>query len=627
MYSKEDFEAMKVVELRAVARENGVTLGANISTKQGIIERLCSALIKEEAEPEQPATPILRRVAAIVSDDDDTPVLTPNVPFNRNSMGSSMPVPAGRPVSRPSPVPQSPNPGQPTVNRGNISGTNKPVFSLEGARAWHNPRNYQQQNSNGYTQRPAAPQQHSSFGYGQQRPMQRPAPTVSRFGPEATQPETPAVDAPTPAYRAETRPQPQYPQDQRAAAPHPAYGQGAQQSSYTGYGAPDYRARSAAPAPAANPALPELLNGGEAADGNGVLEIHPEGYGFLRVNNYLPGRGDIYVSNAQIRRFHLRNGDLISGKVRPQRENDRYAALLYITEINGIDPDDLPERAAFEALTAAYPTKQLTLAKKAPQNKLLRALDLLCPIGLGQRAMIVAPPHSGKTELLSDIAAAIHAQHPRMPMITLLLGDRPEDITAGRAQLPGEIIAVGFDEPLENQTRAAEVALERAMRLAEQKKDVIMIVDSLTSLCRAYNECAPQSARMLPGGLAANALAKPRRLFGAARALREGGSLTIIAVLTAQTENALDAAIADEFRGTANMELYLTADGAMDIARSATRKADQMQPDDMQKAASALRNALHGESASDAWQHMGQLLDKAPDNEALLASLPQDSEG
>lgn len=628
MYRKEDFEAMKVVELRAVARENGVTLGANISTKQGIIERLCAALIKEEAEPEQPATPILRRVAAIVSDDDDTPVLTPNVPFNRNSMGSSMPVPAtARPVSRPAAVPQAPNPGQPTVNRGNISGTNKPVFSLEGARAWHNPRNYQQQNSNGFNQRPSAPQQHSSFGYGQQRPMQRPAPTVSRFGPEAAQPDAPAADAPAPAYRAEPRPQPQYPQDQRAAYQHPAYGQAPQQNNYTGYGAPDYRARPAAPAPAANPALPELLNGGDAADGSGVLEIHPEGYGFLRVSNYLPGRGDIYVSNAQIRRFRLRNGDLISGKVRPQRENDRYAALLYITEINGIDPDDLPERAAFDALTAAYPTKQLMLAKKAPQKHLLRAVDLLCPMGLGQRALIVAPPHSGKTELLSDIAAAIHSQHPRMPMITLLLGDRPEDITASRAQLPGEVIAVGFDEPLENQTRAAEIALERAMRLAEQKKDAVMIVDSLTSLCRAYNECAPQTVRMLPGGLAANALTKPRRLFGAARALREGGSLTIIAVMTSQTESALDAAIADEFRGTANMELYLTAEGALDITRSATRKAGLMQTDDMQKAASALRDALHGENVNDAWQHICQLLEKSPDNDALLASLPQGSEG
>lgn len=628
MYSKEAFEAMTVVELRKVARENSVTLSAGIS-KQGIVERLCAALVKpeEEAAPEaeKPATPIIRRVASIVSDDEDTPVLTPNAPFNRSSLGGSAPVPpAARPAPRPAqPAPQSPAPGQPTINRGNIPGTNKPVFSLEGVRAWHNPRNYQQ-NSSTFTQRAGAgfSQQHGAMQpYGQQRSMQRPAPTVSRFGPEAAQPDTSASDTPAPAYRNESRPQPQYPQqDQRPAYGQPAYNQPA-------YGS-DYRARTPVPPrePAAPSGLPDMLSAGEAIDGSGILEIHPEGYGFLRVHNYLPGRGDIYVSNAQIRRFHLRNGDFITGKVRPQRENDRYGALLYITEINGINPDDTAERPAFDTLTATHPTKQLPLSKKNPQNGLLRTIDLLCPVGLGQRALIVAPPHSGKTELVQSIAASIRAQHPRMPLMTLLLGERPEDITAARVQLPGEVVAIGFDEPLDSQIRAAEMVLERAMRLAEQKKDVVVFIDNLTNLCRAYNESAPQTARMLPGGLAANALAKPRRLFGAARALREGGSLTMIAVLTADTGNPLDAAIADEFRGTANMELYLNADGTINLRRSATRKAELMQAEDVQKAAAALRAVIAQDDLVQAQQRMADLLSQTADFDALVARLNQPSE-
>ena len=452
------------------------------------------------------------------------------------------------------------------------------------------------------------------------------ASTVSRLGPGAAKAVAPARDAPALGYRADVRPQPRYaPQDQRPVYGQPAYNQPAYNQPAYGN---DYRARTPMQPrdPAAPAGLPDMLSAGEVTDGSGILEIHPEGYGFLRVHNYLPGRGDIYVSNAQIRRFHLRNGDSITGKVRPQRENDRFGALLYITEINGIDPDDTAERPAFDALTATYPTKQLLLSKKNPQNGLLRTMDLLCPIGLGQRALIVAPPHSGKTELMQSIASAIRAQHPRMPLMTLLLGERPEDITAARAQLPGEVVAVGFDEPLDSQTRCAEMVLERAMRLAEQKKDVIVFIDNLTNLCRAYNESAPQAARMLPGGLAANALAKPRHLFGAARALREGGSPTIIAVLTADTGSPLDAAIADEFRGTANMELYLNADGTINLRRSLTRKADLMQSEDAQKAAAALRAAIAQDDLVQAQQRMADLLAQTEDFDALVTQLSHPAE-
>ena len=287
-----------------------------------------------------------------------------------------------------------------------------------------------------------------------------------------------------------------------------------------------------------NPVVPQMLKAGLLGSGHGLLEVQPGGYGFLRAQNGTPGADDIYVSIAQIRRFNLHSGDEIVGKTRPKRMGDRYNALMYIESVNGENPEIARVRRPFDSLTPIHPNRRLTLEGEGePGDPSMRLMDFIAPIGLGQRALIVAPPHSGKTELMQSIASAIRAQHPRMPLMTLLLGERPEDITAARAQLPGEVVAVGFDEPLDSQTRCAEMVLERAMRLAEQKKDVIVFIDNLTNLCRAYNESAPQAARMLPGGLAANALAKPRHLFGAARALREGGSLTIIAVLTADPDD------------------------------------------------------------------------------------------
>ena len=598
LYSKEDFEAMTVVELRQIAKENGVKLSAGIS-KQGIIDRLAEQLIardtpvpaagEADAPAIEPPAPV-RRSVSIVTDDEDTPVLTPNVPFTR----SAQPQPAPRPA-QPAAAPAS--------GRANIPGTNKPAFTLEGARAWHNPRTYQQQGSP-YTQRPAAGygQQRPAAapGYGAQRPVQRTPNTVSRFGPDAAQPAAEDAERMPENYGRYNQP---YQSDPRAAAP---YGGG-----YQG----DYRRREGAPA------LPELLASGDVSDAVGVLELQNEGFGYLRTGNYLPGYNDIYVSPAQIRRFHLRTGDKVSGKVRPRRENETHGMLLYVTEVNGVDSQDVKEPVSFDTLTPIYPTRQIQLSKKAKDNADLRLIDLMCPIGFGQRALILAPPRSGKTALLTAIADSIHAQYPDAQLLSLLLGERPEDITVARDTLPGEVIYAGFNEPMENHTRIAELTLERVMRLAEQKRDVVLLVDNLTALCRAYSECAPQNVRILSGGLAAGALAQPKRLFGSARALREGGSLTIIAVMLDGTGIALNHAIAEEFRGTANMELYLDGKGQMDFLRSMTRNAGSM----LDEKAFGVYQRLHQQAAEQGFEHFSayirELLVQTGDNAELMDKL------
>lgn len=623
MYSKETFEKMTVVDLRKVARENGVTLSAGIS-KQGIVDRLCEKLVSE-APAEKPAAPAeaapIRRAASIVADDEDTPVLTPNTAFTR-TLPTSAPRPA---VQQPAPRPA---PQQPTVNRGNVPGTNKPVFSLEGVRAWHNPRSYQQPAAaSPYgQQRPQARPVQPASPYGQQRPQQRPFQTVSRFGPDAAQ--TPAPEAPSaePTFRAEPANEP---------APQPAYQAAPAAPAYT---SPDFRTRQSysplresAPAPSAPEApavnLPDLLAMGDVSDSTGVLDIHPEGYGFLRTGNFLPGSHDVYVSNAQIRRFQLKNGDLITGKTRPQRENDRYCAMLYITEINGVMPEDMQQRAAFEALTALPPEKQLKLGDDKEAPAALQLIDLAAPIGFGQRALIIAPPRCGKTALLRNMAASIHENHPDAHIISLLLGERPEELYAARKELPGQVVYATFDEPVENQVRVSELALEHALRLVEQKKDVVLFVDSLTSLCRAYNDAAPQNARMLQGGLAAGAVNKPKRLFGAARNVQEGGSLTVIAVMTAETLSPLDAAIADEFHGAANMELRLMRSAGsllspmIDLNESSTRNAQLMQTAD-QAECNRLIHALAEKLGSEkAIAEILSLMKKARSPKSLAAYL------
>ncbi|MBQ4074227.1 MAG: transcription termination factor Rho [Clostridia bacterium] len=562
----EKFEKMTVLELRRVAKEMGVKLGAGIS-KQGIVDKLAEAEAAQgsvsaaPAEAPAPEMPRPVRSAAIITDDesdeDDIPVLTPNAGVQ----------PASRPVSRPAPA-------APAGGASSLSGISSkaPAFTMEGSRAWHNPRanmnpgpSYQRAPQAWGAPRPAAGAA-DNRGYsrpGQLRPdprmQQTRAPSYpSRFGPDtAAQPENGDYRAPAyaPAPPQDYQPRNDYQsRDYQPRAEMPP----ARESVPAPYNRPAapayYQKDGASPAPA--PAMPDLMAAGECGDGEGVLEVHPEGYGFLRTAHYRAGKNDIYVANAQIRRFNLRSGDYIAGKTRPQREGDKYSALLYITEINGRVPEENPTRAAFDSFTAIFPKRRIMLSQKNG-DPALRLIDLLSPIGFGQRALISAGPKTGKTALMKKMAAAIHENHPKAHLMVLLIDERPEDVTAMKEEIKGEVIDSTFDEPAESHAKTCELALERAMRLVEMKKDVVILTDNLTRLSRACHALAPQSARAMEGGLAAGAMNKPKKFFGAARNTKEGGTLTIIATILTNTGSILDDAILDEMQGTANMEMMI----------------------------------------------------------------------
>lgn len=312
----------------------------------------------------------------------------------------------------------------------------------------------------------------------------------------------------------------------------------------------------------------------------GVLEILPEGYGFLRPINYLPSSEDIYISQSQIRRFDLRMGDLVSGKVRPPKENERYFGLLQVEAVNGEDPELAAERLHFPALTPLYPQKKIVL-ETSPDRISVRLMDLLAPVGLGQRGLIVAPPKAGKTVLLKEIANSITENYPDIHLFVLLIDERPEEVTDMQRSVKGEVIASTFDELPENHIKVAELVLERAKRLVEHKKDVVILLDSITRLARAYNLVIPPSGRTLSGGIDPAAFHRPKRFFGSARNVEEGGSLTILATSLVETGSRMDDVIYEEFKGTGNMELHLDRKlaerrifPAIDIRRSGTRREE-----------------------------------------------------
>ncbi len=317
--------------------------------------------------------------------------------------------------------------------------------------------------------------------------------------------------------------------------------------------------------------------------GEGVLEILPDGFGFLRSPdfNYLPGPDDIYVSPSQIRRFNLRTGDTIAGQIRPPKEGERYFALLKVEAVNYEEPDLAREKILFDNLTPLYPDERIKLEVAGENNMSMRIMDLLTPIGKGQRGLIVSPPRAGKTMILQDIANSITANHKEMILIVLLIDERPEEVTDMQRSVKGEVISSTFDEPAQRHVQVAEMVLEKAKRLVEHQKDVIILLDSITRLARAYNAVIPPSGKILSGGVDSNALHKPKRFFGAARNVEEGGSLTIIATALIDTGSRMDEVIFEEFKGTGNMEIVLDrklADRrifpAIDINKSGTRKEE-----------------------------------------------------
>ncbi|WP_430460910.1 transcription termination factor Rho [Thalassolituus sp. LLYu03] len=326
---------------------------------------------------------------------------------------------------------------------------------------------------------------------------------------------------------------------------------------------------------------------GEDIYGDGVLEILQDGFGFLRSSNssYLAGPDDIYVSPSQIRRFNLRKGDEVTGKIRPPKEGERYFALLKVNEINGDKPESTKNKVLFENLTPLFPEQRLVLEVGTGSTEDLssRVLDLIAPIGKGQRGLIVAPPKAGKTMLLQTIAQAITRNNPECDLIVLLIDERPEEVTEMKRSVRGEVVASTFDEPPARHVQVAEMVIEKAKRLVEHKRDVVILLDSITRLARAYNTVIPSSGKVLTGGVDANALEKPKRFFGAARNLEEGGSLTIIATTLVDTGSKMDEVIYEEFKGTGNQELHLDRKiaekriyPAINIRRSGTRREDMM---------------------------------------------------
>ncbi|MNI04235.1 hypothetical protein D3C73_571560 [compost metagenome] len=312
----------------------------------------------------------------------------------------------------------------------------------------------------------------------------------------------------------------------------------------------------------------------------GVLEILQEGFGFLRPINYLPSTEDIYISASQIRKFDLRSGDLVSGKCRPPKENERYFGLLQVEAVNGEKPETASERLHFPALTPLYPQTRIVL-ETAPTKYSTRIMDMIAPVGLGQRGLIVAPPKAGKTLLLKEIANSISINYPEIELFVLLIDERPEEVTDMQRSVKGEVVASTFDELPENHIKVAELVMERAMRLVEHKKDVVILLDSITRLARAYNLVVPPSGRTLSGGIDPGAFHRPKRFFGAARNIEEGGSLTILATALIETGSRMDDVIYEEFKGTGNLELHLDRKlaerrifPAIDIRRSGTRREE-----------------------------------------------------
>jgi transcription termination factor Rho len=365
--------------------------------------------------------------------------------------------------------------------------------------------------------------------------------------------------------------------------------------------------------------------------GEGVLEILPDGFGFLRAPdyNYLPGPDDIYVSPSQIRRFNLRTGDTVSGQIRPPKESERYFALLKVENVNYENPEVARDKILFDNLTPLYPMQRLTLETEK-DNLSARVMDLLTPIGKGQRGLIVSPPRTGKTMLLQTIANSITNNHPEVMLIVLLIDERPEEVTDMQRSVKGEVISSTFDEPAQRHVQVAEMVIEKAKRLVEHNKDVVILLDSITRLARAYNTVVPPSGKVLSGGVDSNALHKPKRFFGAARNIEEGGSLTIIATALIDTGSRMDEVIFEEFKGTGNMEIYLErklADRrvfpAIDINRSGTRKEELLLPDESLNRIWLLRKVLQPLNTVDAMEFLLEKFRETDNNVEFLSSMNQ----
>ena len=372
----------------------------------------------------------------------------------------------------------------------------------------------------------------------------------------------------------------------------------------------------------------EQLDSGQTA--HGIIEVMADGFGFIRSANYLPGENDVYVSPSQIRRFNLKTGDIVTGKTKVKTEKEKFSALLYVKSINGQHPEANTRRPNFEDLTPIFPNERIRLERPGGSIA-MRIVDEISPVGKGQRGMIVSPPKAGKTTLLKDVAKSITRNHPDMYLIILLIDERPEEVTDIREAIEGkhvEVIYSTFDELPEHHKRVSEMVIERAKRLVEGGKDVVILLDSITRLARAYNLTVPPSGRTLSGGLDPAALHMPKRFFGAARKMREGGSLTVLATALVDTGSKMDDVIFEEFKGTGNMELVLDRKlsekrvfPAIDIQKSSTRRDDLLLTPEEQQAMDNIRKALNGMKADEAVENILNLFTKTKTNEEFIQSV------
>ncbi|MBR3764986.1 MAG: transcription termination factor Rho [Clostridia bacterium] len=610
--TEQNLNEMTVIELRKLAKELQVPLRAGIS-KAGIVERLTEEITGQKpageaasaAEEDKPAA---KTAPAAVA--EDKPAAE-----DKNAAAEKIAPAPGFRQAAPAAAPRF---------------SSKPAYQ---APAFGN---------RGPAARPTEPQRTQTT---------RPVGFTPRFGPAAAQ-EHPApapapreeaairTEAPRPAYQPENRTTYQ-PEARPSFQPEsrPAY-QAERRPSYNEANANRYPTR---PAPEARPgyearpahdtrpapSAAEMMTPAECPEGSGVLEMHPDGYGFLRTDSLLPTARDIFVAASQVRRFGLRAGDRIVGRVRPMRDGDKYAALLYLTSINGAAPDTLVSRPSFDELTAIYPKRRIRLTSPdGATPDALRLMDLMTPIGFGQRGLIICPNGTRKRGLMAHLANAIHRNHPGVHVATLLFNDTPEDVTELRDHVDTPVLATTFDMPPEHHLRLADLAVENAARMAEMKQDVVLLVDSLTTLARVFTTAAMQQGRQLPGSINPASLQKAKRLFGAARCLREGGSLTVIAVMNNDPASKLDEAIINEFRTAANMELLLDADlhrkgvrPAIDLTFSGTKRAEGIQTPEEKDALHLVRSILREVAPEKAIPELLRMLDNAGSGEELLSRI------
>ena len=684
-WKNQDFSQLTVLELRKVAKAMGVQLGAGIS-KAGIIEKLDRA--RNAKYSDIPAVPMDFTPIPKSDDKQESPVEKAEVPAavkdekpsESPAPANKQPVPAaGKPetaapaVAAPAVAASKPEaekpaaPAQPASDARPAISSFRPAYQAPATPPRFGSKPAYQASSNSFGNRPARPQ-----GNDFARPA-RPV-NYTRFGPAAQADSTNdrSYDAPrTTSSWADRRPtygsdvpdrRSAYGSDVPDRRPaygsdlpdrRPAYGTDAPRSAF-GTDAPRYSRSYDVPSAfdsgrARQPAFnspqrdvpsdlqsmwagspSDMLSPAECQDGSGILELHPDGYGFLRGASLTPSNRDIYVSMAQVRRFYLRTGDFVTGKVRPQRDGDKYSAMLYITEVNGCPADSLASRPAFDALTPCYPHEHITLEVEGGSSEFLdmRLIDLVAPIGFGQRGLIHCPPAVDKARLLSSIANAASICHPDAVVMTLLLGGTPEDATLYRDHTHGEVIASTFDQTPENHLRITDMVLERAERLVEMKKNVILLVDSLTYLSKVYTTAAVQQGRQTIGMVNPVSLQKAKKLFGAARCLREGGSLTIFAVMNIETGSRVDDSIAEDLKGTANMELVLDTAAAragiyppVNLLLSGTKRAELIASKEQLGGIKLIHEMLGSLRAVDMIPQLLSMLEKTTNNEDLLVRI------